>query len=74
MSMSLELLENELLNLPVEDRSKLIDRLVASIETDLEIQNAWTIEAARRSSEIRNGTVQTVSGDAAIAVLLAKKA
>ena len=72
--MSLELLENELLNLPVEDRSKLIDRLVASIETDLEIQNAWTIEAARRSSEIRNGTVQTVSGDAAIAVLLAKKA
>jgi putative addiction module component (TIGR02574 family) len=71
MSMSLEVLENELLNLSVADRTKLVDRLVASIETDKDVQAAWAAEASHRSVEIRTGAVTPVSGGEVLARLLA---
>jgi putative addiction module component (TIGR02574 family) len=71
MSMSLELLEREILNLSVSDRTTLVDRLVTSIEADKEVQGAWALEAARRSKEIKTGAVLPVSGDGVLAALLA---
>jgi putative addiction module component (TIGR02574 family) len=71
MSMSLEVLENELLNLSLTDRASLLDRLVLSIETDREVQSAWSAEAARRSDEIRKGDVKAVPGNEVLSALLA---
>ena len=41
MTMPLDALEAEVLNLPPLQRSHLLDRLITSLETDPEIQEAW---------------------------------
>ena len=48
MPISFDTLEAEVLKLPAVERSHLLDRLIASLETDAEIQEAWALEAGRR--------------------------
>ncbi|MEM9767237.1 MAG: addiction module protein [Cyanobacteria bacterium P01_D01_bin.71] len=66
---SIEQLTEELLSLPSESRALLADRLVESLEfdTDSAIQVVWIAEAKRRRDEVRNGSVQTVPGEDALA-------
>lgn len=66
---SIEQLTEEILSLPSESRALLADKLVESLEfdTDSTIQSIWATEAKRRRDEVRNGSVQTVSGDDALA-------
>ncbi len=66
---SLEQLTEELLSLPSASRALLAERLVESLEFDTDpiIQEAWTNEAKRRRDEVRNGTVETIPGDQALA-------
>ena len=66
---SIEQLTKEILSLPSESRALLADKLVESLEfdTDSAIQSIWATEAKRRRDEVRNGSVQTVSGDDALA-------
>ena len=44
-----------MLKLPAAARSHLLDRLIASLGTDAEIQDAWTLEAERRDAEVEEG-------------------
>jgi len=62
---SIEQLTEEILSLPSESRALLADKLVESLEfdTDPAIQSIWVTEAKRRRDEVRNGFVQTVSGE-----------
>ena len=69
MPMQLDVLETEVLNLSPIDRSHLLDRLVASLESDSEIAGAWALEAERRDAEIEAGLVEPVPGKQVLARL-----
>ncbi|KYC39181.1 acyl-protein synthetase [Scytonema hofmannii PCC 7110] len=66
---SIEQLMNEILSLPNASRALLADKLVESLEfdTDSTIQTTWITEAKRRRDEIREGLVQPILGEDALA-------
>lgn len=66
---SIEQLTEEILSLPSAARALLIDMLVESLEfdTDAAIQAVWVTEAKKRRDEIRDGSVQPIPGDEALA-------
>lgn len=61
MSTSLEALEAEALKLAPAERSHLLERLVASLDADPEVEAAWELEADRREAELASGAVAAVS-------------
>ena len=59
MPRTLQELETEALELPVESRSELAVTLLDSLEpSDAEIQERWIREAERRAEEMRSGQVR----------------
>ncbi len=72
MSTSLEILEAEVLQLAPADRSHLLERLIASLDSDPEVEEAWAREADRREAELESGLVFAVPGEEAIARLRAR--
>ena len=72
MSTSLEALESEVLRLPTVDRTRLLDRVVASLDADAARDAAWDALAARRDAEIEQGTVEAVPLDEVLARLRAE--
>lgn len=69
MSSTVELLEAEALQLPPAERARLVEKLIASLDVDPEIEEAWAQEVERRNSEIENGTVSLLSGPETLAKL-----
>ena len=67
MNTSLEVLEAEVLQPAPADRSRLLERLVASLDSDPEVEEAWEREADRREGELESGAVAAVPGHEAIA-------
>ena len=65
MPLTLEQLTAEAMQLPLESRVLLADRLVESLDSaELDdIQRLWTAEAIRRRDEVRSGRVQSVPGE-----------
>ena len=65
MPLTLEQLTAEAMQLPIESRVVLADRLVESLDSAEpdEIQQLWAAEAIRRRDEIRSGQVQAVPGE-----------
>jgi putative addiction module component (TIGR02574 family) len=63
--MNIQILENEVLQLPIEDRARLAEKLLSSLDglLEQEVEKIWLLEAQRRASEIDNGTVKLVSGE-----------
>jgi putative addiction module component (TIGR02574 family) len=63
--MNLQRIEDEALHLPKDERAKLVQRLVLSLESpsDEELRADWLIEARRRADELDSGFVQAISGD-----------
>ena len=66
MTIALDVLEAEVLQLSVLQRSHLLDRLISSLDTDPQIQQAWALEAERRDADIDAGKVGLVSGQAVV--------
>jgi hypothetical protein len=66
---SIEQLTEEILSLPSAVRALLADKLVESLEFDVDstIQAVWVTEAKRRRDEIRDGSVQAIPGEDALA-------
>ncbi len=59
MPRTVQELEVEAMELPVEGRGELAERLLGSLEpTDAEIRASWIREAERRAEEMRSGQVQ----------------
>lgn len=57
-------LMDEAVSLPLEERARLADVLLQSLNPpDVEHLRAWTGVARRRIKELRDGAVQPVSGD-----------
>jgi putative addiction module component (TIGR02574 family) len=69
LSTSLEVIEAEVLQLPPADRTHLLERLIASLDSDPEVEEAWEREADRREAELESGLVAAVPGHEAIARL-----
>jgi putative addiction module component (TIGR02574 family) len=58
MDITLETLEAEAMKLPTLERSAFAQRLLASIDEEDEIEQAWADEVERRIAEVRSGAVQ----------------
>ncbi|MBI1397183.1 MAG: hypothetical protein GC151_14520 [Betaproteobacteria bacterium] len=72
MSRPIEALADEVLKLPSDARVKLLDRVVASLESDRKRDEAWDALAAQRDAEIESGASAAVSGAEAVARLRAE--
>ena len=72
VSTNLEALEAEVLQLAPVERSHLLERLISSLDSDPEVEEAWEREADRREAELESGSISAVSGQEAIARLRAK--
>ena len=55
------------LALSTRERGLLIDRLIASLDEDGGIEEAWAAEVERRVAEIEGGHVQMIPAEKAIA-------
>ena len=72
VSKNLELLEAEVLRLAPVERSHLLERLIASLDSDPEVEEAWEREADRREAELESGSNVEVPGQEAIDRLRAR--
>jgi hypothetical protein len=72
--MRFDAIEAQVLSLPPEARSLLLDRLVSSLETDADWEQSWLAEAKRRDEEIESGKVALLDGKTVIKALRAKLA
>ena len=63
--MNARLVEKQALDLPVEKRARLAQRLLESLDelSEGEAQELWSKEAARRAREIDEGKVRLVSSE-----------
>ncbi|MBI3013881.1 MAG: addiction module protein [Candidatus Tectomicrobia bacterium] len=63
--MDLTAIEQEALNLSPEDRAKLAQKLLLSLESlsEEQIRESWLIEAERRAREIDRGEVQPIPAE-----------
>ncbi|MEI6320732.1 MAG: addiction module protein [Pseudomonadota bacterium] len=74
MSIRVDDLAAQALQLPVEDRAELVERLMASFEPGLVDQAVWLRLARLRRDEVRSGKVAMVPGDEALVRVRARLA
>ena len=69
---TVEELITEALSLPSASRVLLVEKLVESLEFDVDetIQTLWIAEAKQRRDEIRTGVVQPIPGEEALSQIL----
>ena len=72
MSRPVEALAKEVLQLPTEARSKLLDRVVASLDADRARDQASDALTARRDAELDSGASVAVSAPEVLARLRAE--
>ena len=72
MSESAEILESEVMALPAPERARLVERLIASLDADPEVERAWDVEAQRRNAELESGAAVALPGPETLAKIKAK--
>ena len=60
MGNQLELLEAEALKLTTGERAAFAQLLLASLDEDAEVEEAWAVETERRLAETESGAVQAI--------------
>lgn len=71
-SETVETLEAAALQLSCAERTRLVARLIATLDADPQVEAAWAAEVERRQSEIENGTVSLLLGPETLAKLKAE--
>ncbi len=66
---TVETLEAAALHLPPADRARLVERLIATLDIDPEVEEAWAAEVERRQAEIESGAVSLLPGPETLAKL-----
>ena len=63
--MSTAAIEKEALALPLEDRARLAEKLLESLDTEASspLSEAWEEEIERRREDVRQGKVKPVAGE-----------
>ena len=72
MPRTLETLQAEVLHLSPADRARLLDRLIASLDTDAGNEAAWDQLAHERDEELETGVVQAMPLEEVVARLEAR--
>jgi len=72
MSVAVEVLETEALSLPVSERARLVERLIASLDAEPDVEAAWAAEVERRHAELESGAVTLLPGADTLARLKAE--
>lgn len=67
METQLETLEQEALKLSPGERAALAQRLLASLDEDKEIEDAWAAEIERRIADVESGAVKVIPISEALA-------
>jgi len=62
----------EVLDLPAEERARILELLIASFEPKSTAQKAWMNLALRRREEVRSGKTSMIPGDEALARVRAR--
>ncbi|MQA91831.1 MAG: hypothetical protein GEU90_16680 [Gemmatimonas sp.] len=60
-------IESAAMELPLHERARLAERLLASLDQDAAVEEAWAAEVERRVQEYRAGKLSTLSGDDVLA-------
>lgn len=60
MENKLEVLEAEALKLTTGERAAFAQLLLASLDEDVEVEEAWAAEVERRISDVENGVTQLI--------------
>jgi putative addiction module component (TIGR02574 family) len=63
MSSLVEQVESAAMQLPRAERARLAERLIASLDEEARVEQAWAVEIERRVAELRSGKVQPVPGE-----------
>lgn len=74
MTTSAHDLTAEVLELPAQERARILELLIASFEPKSSAQQAWLQLAKNRREEVRSGKVVMVPGDEALARVKARLA
>ena len=69
MACTVETLEAEAMQLPPADRARLVEHLIASLDSDPGVEEAWVAEVERRNAEVESGAVTLLDGAATLAKL-----
>ena len=72
MPVTLEIVQAQVLSLSKTDRSRLLDRLIASLDVDVEAEAQWEQLADARDAELESGAVAPVPLEDAMARLRAR--
>lgn len=72
MSFTVEALEAEIMSLPLTERARLVNKLIASLDAEPDVESAWAEEIERRHAEIESGAVALLSGTEVLARLKAE--
>jgi putative addiction module component (TIGR02574 family) len=71
-SASLDALQAQVLGLSKADRARLLERLIASLDVDLQAEEEWEKLAEARAAELSSGQVAPVALEEAMARLRAR--
>lgn len=69
---TVETLEAAALHLSPAERARLVERLIATLDADPEVEEAWAAEVERRQAEIESGAVSLLPGPETLAKLKAE--
>lgn len=72
MSVTLEVLQAQVMSLSKAERARLLERLIASLDVDAEAEAQWEQLAEQRDAEVESGTVAPVALEEAMARLRGK--
>ena len=72
MSSNVDALEAEVLQLPEAQRARLVERLIASLDADPAIEEAWAKEVERRQAQLESGAAKLRPGPETLAKLKAE--
>lgn len=69
---TVETLEAAALHLTPAERARLVERLIATLDADPEVEEAWAVEVERRQAEIERRAVSLLPGPETLAKLKAE--
>ncbi len=67
MAIQFEVLEAEALKLGTAERARLVEHLIASLDDDSEIEEAWAAEVEKRIETVEAGSVELTPASDVIA-------
>lgn len=66
---TVETLEAAALHLSPGERARLVERLIATLDADPEVEEAWAAEVERRQAELESGAASLLPGPETLAKL-----